>query len=87
MELVKSSMLAIVVPFLIVFLTHFIATNLYAYLCANMSLYGFFLSMLTTSSPICNVLLSIINHTQSSYAAIVSGIAVFVVQRLTFAPT
>lgn len=87
MELIlhnSGPILAVVAPFLTVFVTHYTATNLYAYLCANMSVYGFFLSMLTTSSPICNVLLSIITHTQSSYAAIVSGIVVYIIQRLTF---
>ena len=79
-----NSIVAVAAPFFAVFITHYSATNLYAYICANLSLRGFILSMLTTSSPICNALLTIITHTQTSYAAIVSGLIGLLIQQLMF---
>jgi len=71
-------------PFGAMFFAHYIAANLYATICANLSLYGLFLSVLTTSSPICNALLAVITHTQTSYAMIVSGLVGIALRKLVF---
>lgn len=63
-------------PILSVYLTHYVATNLYAHICANLSLFGFVSSLLTTGSPVCNSLLTIINTTHNSYAVLITGLVV-----------
>jgi hypothetical protein len=62
-------------PILSVYLTHYVATNLYAHICANLSAFGFVTSFFTTGSPVCNSLLTIINTTHNSYAVLITGLA------------
>ena len=57
-----------------VYLTHYVATNLYAHVCANFSFVGFVTSFMTTGSPICKSLLTIINTTHNSYAVLIAGL-------------
>jgi hypothetical protein len=76
--------MAFFTPFCVMFLAHYVAANVYVMTCANLSLYGLFLSVLTTSSPICGALLSVITHTQTSYAMIVSGLVGVALQKLVF---
>ena len=66
-----------ILPVVVIFFGHYIATNAYAVVCAPLSLQGFLLSMVTTSSPVCNSLLSIVNYTSNTYNLILSGFIVF----------
>ncbi len=64
----------VLIPILSVYLTHYVATNLYAHICAHLSVYGFVTSFFTTGSPVCNSLLTIINTTHTSYAVLITGL-------------
>ena len=70
-------------PFGIVFLIHYISTNLYTSICASMSLTGFLRSIVVAGSPMCSTLLSIINYTQNSYGLIVAGLGTTVIHNLS----
>ena len=59
-------------PFFLYFLVHYLTANVYASVCAPLSLQGFLFSFLTTASPMCNGLLTIMNFTSDSYSVIVT---------------
>lgn len=61
-------------PFIAVFTIHYVATNIYASLCAGLSIIGFLRSMMATGSPVCGVLLSIIQYTYSTYGVLIAGL-------------
>ena len=69
-------------PFTILFFTHYIVTNVYASVCADLSLQGFLSSLVFTGSPFCGVLLQIINYSSNNYAIVVTGIGVTILGRL-----
>ena len=70
-------------PFAVVFITHYVATNLYTSICASLSLTGFLRSIVIAGSPMCSTLLSIINYTQNSYGLIVAGLGTTVIHNLS----
>ena len=59
-------------PFFAFFLVHYVMTNVYASVCAPLGFQGFIMSFLTTASPVCNCLLTVINYTSTSYNAIIT---------------
>ena len=59
-------------PFFLFFLVHYVATNIYASVCTPLGFHGFLVSFLTTASPVCNSLLTVINYTSTSYTAVIS---------------
>jgi hypothetical protein len=61
------------IPVIIVYLTHYFTSQLYANLCVPFTWEGFFLSVLTTASPVCTGLLNIINTSSQSYGIAISG--------------
>jgi hypothetical protein len=63
-------------PLFGVFFLHYIAANAYAAICAPLSVEGLLLAFFTTSSPVCNALLGILNFSSSNYSMIMSGILV-----------
>lgn len=64
----------VIVPILTVFLLHYISTNLYASICADLGIIGFLRSFMTAGSPVCNALLNVINTTHNSYSLLVAGL-------------
>jgi hypothetical protein len=66
-------------PFVLVYLIHIIATNLYASLCANLSFIGFVNSLFLIGSPICSMILQIVTHTNTAFIAIISGLCVLII--------
>ena len=68
-----------VLPFVLVYLIHIIATNLYASLCANLSFIGFVNSLFLIGSPICSMILQIVTHTNTAFIAIISGLCVLII--------
>jgi hypothetical protein len=74
----------VLLPILSVYLTHYVSTNLYAHVCANLSIIGFVTSFMTTGSPVCNSLLTIINTTHNSYAVLITGLVAGLLGLITF---
>jgi len=65
-------------PVIVVFCLHYTSTHLYTRICVPWSIEGFFLSILTTSSPICTGLLNTIVYSSHSYASLIAaGLSVF----------
>jgi len=50
--------------------THYGVTKLYNYVCLPDGFFGFFSGMMTTGSPVCQTVYSIMNHTQVTYSTI-----------------
>ena len=67
-----------VIPFTVMFAAHFVSANLYSTICTPLSLHGLLMSLITTSSPVCNGLLSIVSYTSNTYNLIVGGFIVFI---------
>jgi hypothetical protein len=61
-------------PVLVLFTAHYAAANLYAAICAPLSLKGLLLSFFATSSPVCNALLGALNFTSNNYTLIMGGL-------------
>lgn len=51
--------------------THYGVAKLYNYVCLPDGFFGFFSGMLTTGSPVCQTVYSIMNHTQVTYSTII----------------
>ena len=68
-----------ILPFFVIFFSHYISANLYAAMCAPLSLEGLLLSFVGTGSPVCNSLLSIVNYTSNTYNLILGGFIVYLV--------
>ena len=66
-----------ILPFFVIFFGHYISANLYATMCAPLSLEGFLLSFVGTGSPVCNTMLSIVNYTSNTYNLILSGFVIY----------
>jgi hypothetical protein len=67
-------MFKIILPVVIVFALHYVSANLYASLCAPLTLKGFLLSLIGTGSPVCTSLLSIVSYTSNTYNVALTGI-------------
>jgi hypothetical protein len=65
----------VAVPILTVFIIHYVSANLYVKMCADLGFLGFLTSFMTTGSPVCNALLTVINNTHNSYGLLIAGIA------------
>ena len=77
-----SRCLRFLLPIAAVFLAHYVTANLYAAICAPLSLRGLLLSFFTTSSPVCNALLGVLTYTSNNYAlvlgaALMAGVTAF----------
>jgi hypothetical protein len=70
-------------PVALIFASHYVAANLYASICAPLSLKGLLLSFVTTSSPVCTALLGVLNFTSNTYASILAGFLTTAVATLT----
>lgn len=70
-------------PFFTVFIAHYISTNLYASLCAHLSLFGFLRSLVVSGSPVCGALLHIMNYSHIGYGAIVVGFGTAMLHQMT----
>ena len=75
--------LLILLPIVAIFLTHYIVANLYATICAPLSVEGLLMSVFTTSSPVCNGLLLTLNYTSSNYGLLVGGLVAMGLGSLT----
>ncbi len=64
----------IALPILTVFVLHYVSTNLYVKICADMGILGFLRSFMITGSPVCNALLNVINTTHNSYSLLIAGL-------------
>lgn len=73
----------VILPILIVFVLHYASANLYSNMCVPLGFVGFIKSFVTTSSPVCNGLLKVMNFTNSSYAVAISGVATLFIKSLT----
>ena len=67
------------IPFVLVYLIHIISTNVYANLCANLSIVGFINSLFLIGSPICSMILQIVTHTNTAFVAIISGLCIVII--------
>jgi hypothetical protein len=74
MNTISKKIIAVALPILSVFVIHYVATNLYAKICADLSLFGFLTSLMTTGSPVCNSLLTVMNTTNNSYSVLLTGL-------------
>lgn len=63
----------VVLPVITAYTTHYVSANLYTRICASDGIIGFLTSLMTTGSPVCNSLLTIINSTHNSYALILTN--------------
>ena len=77
-----NRILVYMIPFALVFLSHYMSANLYASLCTNFSIQGLLQSLIFTGSPMCNILLNIMNSTYTNYGFLVGGIGTFVLQSI-----
>ena len=57
------------------FLAHYVATNIYASVCAPASFSGFIQSLLMTGSPVCNLALNVMHYTSDGYSIAVATAA------------
>ena len=73
----------ILLPFFCYFLAHYLAANAYAAVCTPLTLHGMLMAFITTSSPFCNGLLTVVNYTNSSYAAIVASLLTLAISGAT----
>ena len=67
------------IPFVLVYLIHIISTNVYANLCAILSIVGFINSLFLIGSPICSMILQIVTHTNTAFVAIISGLCIVII--------
>ena len=72
-------------PIAAVFVAHYVTANLYAAICAPLSLRGLLLSFFTTSSPVCNALLGVLSYTSNNYALVLGAALMAGVTALTTA--
>jgi hypothetical protein len=71
--------LVAVSPIATVFVTHFVSSNLYNQLCAPLSFQGFITSIISTASPVCSNILTVMNLSSQAYSlAIVSGFTLLI---------
>ncbi len=75
--------LLFLLPIVAIFLTHYVSANLYAAICAPLSVEGLLLSVFTTSSPVCNALLLTLNYTSSNYGLLMGGLVAMGIGALT----
>lgn len=74
----SKKILLSLLPIVVVFGLHYVSTHLYAQICVPWGMEGFFLSILTTSSPICSGLLNTIVFSSHSYASLIAaGLSIF----------
>jgi hypothetical protein len=69
-----NRILSFTIPLFAVFLMHYISANAYASICAPIGFSGLVQSLFTTSSPVCNSLLSIINYTSNNYNILMTSL-------------
>jgi hypothetical protein len=70
-------MLIHALPVVVLFFVHYLAVHVYASLCAPLSFMGFFQTVLTLGSPLCNFLLNMISQSHTIYAALIVAAATF----------
>jgi len=75
--------LLFLLPIVAIFLTHYVSANLYAAICAPLSIEGLLFSAFTTSSPVCNALLLTLNYTSSNYGLLMGGLVAMGIGALT----
>ena len=75
--------LRFLLPVAVLFAAHYLAANLYAAICAPLSLKGLLLSFFATSSPVCNALLGALNFTSNNYTLIMGGLLASAIAGLT----
>ena len=85
--MIVKNILRAVIPFVIVFMSHYVAVHIYAELCVPFSLKGLITSLITTASPWCTGLITIINNTHNMYIVVVAGVIVSLVTGLRVAVT
>ncbi len=68
--------LLFLLPVAAVFLSHYAAANAYAAICTPLSFHGLIASLFTTSSPVCNLLLGIVNYSSNNYGMLMAGLLV-----------
>jgi hypothetical protein len=71
-----------ILPFVIVYGLHILATHFYANICVSITLAGFINSLFLIGSPICSMILQIINNTNTAFIAIISSLCLLVVAQL-----
>jgi hypothetical protein len=66
-------LLMTVLPFATLFTAHYGASHLYTTICVPLSVTGFFTSLITTASPICSGLLTVMTTTSQGYTLVIAG--------------
>ena len=69
-------------PYLGFHAAHFVSANIYAYVCANPTLYGYVISLVTTGSPVCSAILQTMLHTSNGVSAILFASAASILSLL-----
>ena len=69
-------------PYLGFHAAHFVSANIYAYVCANPTFYGYVMSLITTGSPICSTILHTMLHTSNGVSAILFASATSILSLL-----
>ena len=69
-KIIYTLLMSFLLPYLGFHAAHFISTNVYAYVCANPSLYGYVMSLISTGSPMCASLLNVMQYTSHGVTAV-----------------
>ena len=62
-KVIYTLLMSFLLPYLGFHAAHFLSANVYAYVCANPSVYGYIVSLISTGSPMCSSLLNIMQYT------------------------
>jgi len=72
-SMVYRKTLAVALPIVSVYTTHYISANVYSRLCTPLSLYGFIKAVIYTASPLCKVVLDVVTTTSDAYSYFIAG--------------
>jgi len=64
-NLLYGLLVSFFLPYLGFHAAHFVSANIYAYVCANPTFYGYVMSLISTGSPVCASILNVM--VQTSY--------------------
>jgi hypothetical protein len=69
-KMIYTLLMSFLLPYLGFHAAHFISANIYAYVCANPSLYGYVMSLVSTGSPMCTSILNVMHYTSHGVTAV-----------------
>lgn len=69
-KVIYTLLMSFLLPYLGFHAAHFLSANVYAYVCANPSVYGYVMSLISTGSPMCASLLNVMQYTSHGVTAV-----------------